>query len=214
MTIRRHRLKFILFFFITVILGFTIWANRSISSVSEPFVSDNINNITPVKVGLLLGTSKSIKSGRRNDFFYNRIDATVELFKSNKIKYVIVSGDNGTNYYNEPQDMKDALVASGIPDSVIVLDYAGFRTFDSVLRAKEIFGQDSIIIISQKFHNERAVFIARKNFIVAFGYNAREVESFGGFRTKLREIFARDKVFFDFAFGVKPKFLGEKIKIG
>jgi SanA protein len=209
-----RKFKFLIILLIVVMSVFTIWANHSISSLSQPFLSDDITNIKPVKVGLLLGTSKFIANGTRNDFFYNRIEATVNLFRNNKIKFVLVSGDNGKSYYNEPQDMRDALMEAGIPDSLIILDYAGFRTFDSVLRAKEIFGQDSLIIISQKFHNERAVFIARKNSINAFGYNAKEVAAFGGFRTKLREIFARDKVFLDFAFGVKPKYLGDKVKIG
>jgi len=209
-----RKLRFFLIATVAISILFTIWANHSITSISEPFVTDDLSKLKQVKVGLLLGTSKSLRNGNRNDFFYNRIEATVELFKNNKIKYVIVSGDNGKSYYNEPQDMKDELINSGIPDSVIILDYAGFRTFDSVLRAKEIFGQDSLVIISQKFHNERAVFIARKNSISAFGYNAKEVTSFGSFRTKLREIFARDKVFLDFAFGVKPKYLGDKIVIG
>jgi SanA protein len=109
--------------------------------------------------------------------------------------------------------MKEELIKQGIPDSVVFLDYAGFRTFDSVIRAKEIFGQDSIIIISQQFHNERAIYIARKNNISAWGYNAKNVNSYKGFMTKIREYFARDKVFIDLLFGTKPKFLGQKITL-
>jgi SanA protein len=167
--------------------------------------------VADFKVGLLLGTSKNLKNGNKNDFFFNRIDATVQLFKSGKIKNVIISGDNSKKNYNEPLDMKVELVRNGIPDSVIYLDYAGFRTLDAVVRAKEIFGQSSYIVISQKFHNERAVYLARKYGIDAYGYNAKEVTAYKGFKTKLRELFARDKMFLDLMFGVKPKFMGERI---
>ena len=109
--------------------------------------------------------------------------------------------------------MKAELVKNGIPDSLIYLDYAGFRTLDAVVRARDIFGQNSFIVISQKFHNERAVYLARKFGINAFGYNAKEVQAYKGFKTKLRKFFARDKMFLDLFFGVKPKFLGEKITI-
>ena len=191
----------------------TVWANVSVIRASRLYVTDDINKLNSVKVGLVLGTSRNVKGGSRNTFFFNRIDAAVELFESGKIKYIIVSGDNGEKDYNEPQDMREELVKKGIPDSVIFLDYAGFRTLDSVIRAREIFGQKTFIIISQKFHNERAVYLARKNGIEAYGYNAKEVEPMQGVKTKVREFFARDKVFVDLLFGVDPKFVGEKVKI-
>jgi SanA protein len=191
----------------------TIWANNAVVKASENYITDDISKVEASNVGLLLGTSKKVKSGRNNLYFFNRIDATVDLYKNGKIKNVIISGDHGRKDYNEPEDMKAELMKGGIPDSVIYLDYAGFRTLDAVIRAKEIFGQNSFLVISQQFHNERAVFIARKLGISAFGYNAKEVGKRYGFRTKVREFFARDKVFLDFIFGVKAKFLGEKILI-
>lgn len=109
--------------------------------------------------------------------------------------------------------MKHALVKQGIPEKFIYLDYAGFRTFDSMIRAKEIFNQDSFVVISQKFHNERAVYIVRNNGVIAFGYNAEDVSAYNGFLTNIRELFARVKVFLDIFFGVKPTYLGEKIRI-
>lgn len=205
---------FILSFFGIIIMTIlTVWANVSVIRASRLYVTDDINKLNSVKVGLVLGTSRNVKGGSRNTFFFNRIDAAVELFESGKIKYIIVSGDNGEKDYNEPQDMREELVKKGIPDSVIFLDYAGFRTLDSVIRAREIFGQKTFIIISQKFHNERAVYLARKNGIEAYGYNAKEVEPMQGVKTKVREFFARDKVFVDLLFGVDPKFMGEKVKI-
>lgn len=202
-------------FFISIILVMilTIWANSTVTKTAKQYITDDIDKVVAVKVGLLLGTSKHVKNGNNNEYFFNRIDAAVSLFNKGKIKCVIISGDNGSKYYNEPMDMKKELIKNGVPDSVIYLDYAGFRTLDAVIRAKEIFEQDSFIVISQKFHNERAVYLARKYGINAFGYNAKEVEAYNGFKTQVREIFARDKMFLDLIFGVKPKFLGEKVKI-
>ncbi len=191
----------------------TVWANTSIDRASKPYVTDDMATLNPVKVGLVLGTSRNVKSGNKNTFFFNRIDAAVKLFENGKIKYIIVSGDNGEKSYNEPQDMREELVKRGVPDNVIFLDYAGFRTLDSVIRAREIFGQNTFIVVSQKFHNERAVYLARKNGIEAYGYNAQEVDNSKGWKTKVREFFARDKVFIDLLFGVEPKFSGEKVII-
>lgn len=195
-------------------LMFVIFSNLFIACQSQPFIESSVSRVPKVKVGLLLGTSKLLRNGYNNAYFFNRIDAAVALYKSGKIKYILVSGDNGSESYNEPQDMKEELMLRGIPASAIYLDFAGFRTLDSVVRAKKIFGQASYIVISQEFHNERAVFIARKMGIEAYGFNAEDVKAYMGFKTKVREVFARTKVFVDFLFGVEPKFLGEKVEIG
>jgi SanA protein len=138
----------------------------------------------------------------------------VKLYNAGKIDCIIVSGDNHRRNYNEPEAMRKALVAKGIPNKAIFLDYAGFRTLDSVVRAKEIFGQDSYTIISQQFHNERAIFIAGKKKIDAIGFNARDAKLQYGYKTLIREVFARCKVFLDLLVGKQPHFLGEKIDIG
>ena len=102
--------------------------------------------------------------------------------------------------------MKQALISKGVPEDRIVLDYAGFRTLDSVVRAKEVFGNEQFIIISQQFHNERALFLALHNGIKAVGFNAQDVTAYYGFKTRLREYLARTKLFLDLQWGVKPKF--------
>ena len=109
--------------------------------------------------------------------------------------------------------MRADLMAAGIDSSVIFLDYAGFRTFDSVVRLKEIFSQDSVTIISQPFHNERAIYLATKEGIHAIGFNAADVSAKNGFLVHLREKLARVKVFVDYFIGQKPKFLGSKVVI-
>ncbi|ALR32363.1 hypothetical protein ATE47_18400 [Chryseobacterium sp. IHB B 17019] len=202
-------------FLLLIVAGiiFIAWANYSIQKNSDLYVSYNIADIPETKTALLLGTSKNLNSGVPNAYFYNRIQAAVDLYKSGKIKYIIVSGDNSTKDYNEPEDMLLTLTKYGIPQERIFLDHAGFRTLDSVVRAKEIFGQTKLIIISQKFHNERAVFLAKQNGIDAFGYNAKDVNKYAGFKTNMREYLAKTKAYWDLIFGVEPKFGGEKILI-
>jgi SanA protein len=109
--------------------------------------------------------------------------------------------------------MKTDLIHAGIDSSLIYLDYAGFRTFDSMVRLVEIFSQDSVTVISQAFHNERALYIASKEGIEAVGFNAKDVGSSFGFRVQLREKIARVKVFLDYVMNTKPKFLGKKVSI-
>jgi len=181
-------------------------------SAGEKTYSD-INIIPKNKVGLVLGTSKKLSSGHSNPYYANRINATIALYKAAKIDFVLVSGDNGSKYYNEPTTFKKDLVAGGIPEEKIFLDYAGFRTLDSMVRAKVIFGLDSVTVISQKFHNKRAIFIAERKGLEAIGYNARDVRGREGQKVKIREYLARVKVFVDLLLNIQPKFFGEKVEI-
>jgi len=200
--------------FTILLVGFVIYCNWRINSVADPYCYDDLSFSSKFNVGLLLGTSKNLGNGKPNPYFANRIDAAVKLYKAGKIRYIIVSGDNRSVKYNEPMIMKKELIKQGIPAEVIFVDYAGFRTLDSVIRARDIFGQNTFIIISQEFHNKRAVFIARRSGIEAYGYNADDVGMSNGFFTNTREIFARVKVFLDiYVFHVQPKYLGEKVVI-
>lgn len=198
---------------LTILLLVVLFSNYTIKNSAKNKTFFEVSKITKNKVGLVLGTSKLLKDGRINPYFKYRIDATVKLFKNGKIEVVLVSGDNGDKSYNEPEDFKNALIHAGIPEDKIYLDFAGFRTLDSVVRAKEVFGQDSITIISQKFHNERAIYLAEHHGINAIGFNAKDLSRKNGLKTRIREYFARTKVFIDILLGVKPKFLGEAIII-
>ena len=197
------------------ILAFIIYSNVRISSYSKTRVYDDLSDIPHYHTALVLGTSPEGRFGDPNRFFIARINAAAELYESGKIDRILVSGDNRHKDYNEPAAMRVALIEKGIPEDIIFLDYAGFRTFDSVVRAKEVFGQSAFIVVSQKFHTERAVFIAGKKGIDAIGYNATDVSlRSGGIITHVREWGARCKVFLDLLFGKKPHFLGEPIDIG
>ena len=197
----------------TITLLVIVVSNYSIESYASDKTFNAVSDIKKNKVGLVLGTSKLLQNGHVNLYFKYRIEATVALYKENKIDFILVSGDNSTKIYDEPTDFKEELIKRGIPEHKIFLDYAGFRTLDSVIRAKEIFGQDEITIISQEFHNERAIYLAGKNDIKAVGFNAQDVSKRYGLKVQLREYLARTKVFLDILFDVEPKFLGNKIEI-
>ena len=189
------------------------FCNYIIEKDTNGFTKYEIENLPVRNSGLLLGTSENLANGRKNPYFTNRIVAAAKLYHAGKVRVIIVSGDNSRKEYNEPEQMKLALVEKGVPEDRIFEDFAGFRTLDSVVRAKDIFGEDNYIIISQKFHNERAIYLAQKNGIQAFGYNAKDVGKNAGLKTNIREYFARVKVFVDLFFGVEPKFGGEKIAL-
>ncbi|ANQ47676.2 DUF218 domain-containing protein [Flammeovirga sp. MY04] len=193
----------------------TLYINSYVSEKSSPYILEHDNMTVSCKTGLLLGTSNYLRSGAPNPYFTNRIEAATKLLKEHDIEFVIVSGDNKTNDYNEPKKMYQALVKQGVNKKNIVLDYAGFRTLDSVIRAKEVFGQDRFIIISQKFHIERAIFIARYHGIEAYGYAAEDVPFEKGYWVKYREVLARVKMMLDlYVLKTSPKFLGKEEKVG
>lgn len=196
-----------------ILAGVILAANYAVEYNARGKTFDTDTEIKKNRVGLVLGTSKRVATGQLNLYFLYRVEAAVKLYNAGKIQFILVSGDNSQKEYNEPMDLKRALIKAGIPSEHIFLDYAGFRTLDSIVRAKKIFNQTSITIISQKFHNERAIYIAEKNGMDAVGFNARAVEGRVAARTNSREYLARVKLFIDLLFNVEPKFLGEKIEI-
>lgn len=200
---------------VLIVLGIltVFYCDKKIRSAAEGKTFTDVSKIPHRHVGLLLGTGKYLGSGRVNPYYSYRIKATIQLLKAGKIDYVVISGDNSRKDYSEPDMMKADLIAAGIDSTRIYLDFAGFRTFDSMIRLREIFSQNDVTVISQKFHNERALYIARREGMNAIGFNARDLSASAGFRTQVREKLARVKVFVDYAFGVEPKFLGPKVSI-
>ncbi|MFH0818597.1 MAG: ElyC/SanA/YdcF family protein [Patescibacteria group bacterium] len=199
--------------FILTTLMLVIICDLIIDYQTQNSLFDNIENIESKKIGLSLGTSKYVSDGRQNLFYIYRLNAAEELYKNNKIKFILISGDNSVSNYNEPQTMKDDLISRGVPEERIYLDYAGFDTWDSIIRSNKVFLENDIIIISQKFHNQRAVYIAQQNNIEAIGFNAQEVPVRISPRVWLRERLARVKVFWNIIINKQPKFLGETINI-
>ena len=201
-------------FFIWLIFLSIFVSDYIVKEKTRVGIYENISSLPQTKVWLVLGTSKYIADGRRNLFYLYRLDAAKELYDAGKIEYILVSGDNSTEQYNETDTMKADLLAMWIPQEKIYGDYAGFRTLDSVVRAREIFGQESYIIITQKFHLERALYLAHHEWIDALGYPARDVPVKLAPRVWIRERLARVKMMYDVLTWVEPKFGGAKIEIG
>ncbi len=195
----------ILFVVAFALIAFT---NLEASRSAEGRLFFEADEIPKHRVGLIFGCDDQI-DGRENLYFRYRIEAAVRLWNAGKVSCFLVSGDNRTKYYNEPEAMRQALVDRGVPADRIVEDFAGLRTLDSVVRAKEIFGATDVIFVSQRFQNERALYIARANGIDAVGFNARDVVGSGGYKTKLREVGARVQMWLDVnILSTRPKVMG------
>ncbi len=193
-----------------LVFGCEWWIARS----ADGRCFDEIKDVAEAPVAVVLGTSPWAANGRANRFFMPRMKAAASLYKAGKVKALIVSGDNGTEEYDEPTEMKRVLVELGVPEHRVVCDYAGFRTLDSVVRAKEVFGQQRVIFVSQKFHNARAIYLAHAFGIEAWGLDATEVPVSLSVQTFLREKLACVKAMLDVnVLGTGPKFLGEKVMV-
>ena len=163
---------------------------------------DSVDDVPRNRVGLLLATSPITPHGAHNFYFDNRIKATDELFKAGKIDLIIASGGDYTKTQkigcDEPKAIRDSLIARGVPEDKIILDYDGTRTLNSIVKAKEIYGLDSVTIISQKYHNERAIYLADEKGLYAIGYNALPSPvRRNRIKNTLREYLARVKMFID-----------------
>ncbi len=201
---------------IIIVSGILILACSLIVTIStQPYIYEKVEDVPANKVGLLLGTSKYTLKGQINPFYQNRIDAAVALFESGKVEYILVSGDNRHRTYNEPREMRRDLLEANIPAHRIVADTAGIRTLDSVIRSRLVFGQDSVTIISQAFHVERAIYIAHHAGYAAVGFAAKDVEVSFGLKTYIREYLARVKLMLDlYVSKTQPAFIGDEIPVG
>ena len=169
----------------------------------------DIDCIAPSDYGLLLGATPQTRIGRRTNYFFKyRIDATEQLYKAGKIKRILISGDeNSLDGVNEVECMKDSLIAHGVDVNDIILDGKGFRTLDAVVRAVKVYNIHSFVVISQRFHNERAIYLAEHlghEVHDIQGYNAADPTSKTALITYVREYFARVKVFVDIFTGKEP----------
>lgn len=191
----------------------TLWGSDAWVRQSSVYCHREIKTVPVISVALVLGCSTRV-AGRPNLFYTHRIAAAVALHQAGKVKAFIVSGDNSTHQYDEPTAMKADLVALGVPAEIIYCDYAGFRTLDSVVRAHSIFGQKRFLIVSQHFHNERAIFLARQHGLEAEGFDAQDVSRRFAFTTYCREFLARVQAVLDVTLlQTQPKFAGPRVMI-
>lgn len=199
-------------FLFFILLIFLLTADFYVGSFSQGRLFDQISDIPHRRAALVLGCGKYTQ-GRPNLYYKYRIDAAVELWESGKVDAILVSGDNSRKGYDEPSSMKTDLIERGIPAGYIAVDYAGFRTLDSVIRAKEIFGLSDYIVVSQPFHCQRAIFLANKKGQSVIGYCANDVVRASGVKVRLRETLARTKAVLDVMLSKSPKYLGQQEEI-
>ena len=181
---------------IAVATAFCVLSNRSVIGSADGKIFTSTESIPSEPVALVLGAAP-IFAGRPNAFFQRRIDAAAKLYHAHKVTKVLVSGDNGTVRYDEPTAMCAALVKLGVPEKDIVLDYAGFRTLDSIVRAKEIFGVTRCIIVTDDFHLPRALYIAESKHLKAIGYQTEPLPRRISPWTYVREVGARSQAWID-----------------
>lgn len=205
------------FFGVVLLIGSGIGAvfglDQWVAGAAEDRLFHDLASVPDRSVALVLGTAKHFR-GRPNLYYDYRIEAAAELFHANKVRAILVSGDNSRADYDEPSAMRDDLVSAGVPKEYIALDYAGFRTLDSIVRAQEVFGLEDFVIVSQQFHCERALYLASSRSIEAVAYAARDVTGPHQRRVRRREVLARTKAWLDVnILGAEPRFLGEPVHV-
>lgn len=189
-------IKLLLSGFFAVLLFFIACNVWVIMSTSHRVFSE-LENVPSTETALVLGTSKKFANGEPNAYFEHRMDAAATLFKEGIIQHLLLSGDNRTPYYNEPADMQAALEERGIPESAFSSDKAGLRTLDSVVRSNEVFGSEEILVVTQRFHAYRAVFIGQHYGINTYAYTAKSLPIHDSANLLFREFLARPMAVID-----------------
>ena len=199
---------------ISISIVFFCYAHVSKVTKDSIFSMRELDKLPHKKVGLVLGTIKFLPNNKVNLFYKNRIFAAYQLYQSEKVDFLLLSGDNSRKDYDEPSTMAKDLVEMGVPENRIYCDFAGFRTLDSIIRAKEVFNATELAIVSQEFHLERALYIAQQKGLDAVGFVANDPFAQPSSYTHLREYAARVAAFLDIhIIRRKPKFLGPKVNI-
>jgi SanA protein len=200
---------------LAIVIGTTaLVADRLVARRAAPFTTASLDRLPSLDVALVLGTAPRVWQGRPNQFFERRMDAAAELYRAGKVRWLLVSGDNRSHDYDEPTAMRAALIRRGIPAEAIYRDYAGIRTLDSVLRAATVFGQPRLVVVSQRFHTERAIFLARRHGIEAWGYEADDIVGALGMVPRLREYAGRLRAVWDVLMDSEPRHGGSPVRIG
>lgn len=192
-----------------LIIGFI---NLYMLHYSKSFIFKEVEDCKSAYTVVVLG-ARVYPDGTLSNYLQDRVDAALVLYKENKVKRFLLSGDHGTIEYDEVNAMKDYLTNEGVSESDIFLDHAGFNTYNSMVRAQKIFEVKDCIIVTQDYHLTRAVFIARKIGLEAYGLSCSSDHLGSNEFNKKREVLARTKSFLELMFAVEPKFLGEKISI-
>ena len=206
------RVFYSLLVFIVLLLCTALGLDRWISWKTAPYIYEEVQDLPYRQVGVVLGTAKYYRTGVVNQYYLYRIQGALNAYNSGKVDYLLLSGDNAQQNYNEPMTMRKDLIAGGVNPSHIVMDYAGFRTLDSVVRTRRVFDTNNFIIITQRFHCERALFIARHMGIQAQCLAVASPKNI--LSVRLREFGARLGALADlYLFKREPRFLGPLVPI-
>lgn len=195
------------------VAGLVAGANFWIIERTRDRIYTSLDALPTEEVALVLGTSRFVGE-YRNPFFEGRMDTAAKLFHAGKVRHFLVSGDNGRPEYDEPTWMRDALVERGVPASAVTLDYAGFRTLDSMIRAKAVFGLSRFTVVTDDFHQPRAVFLARAQGLEVVGCTSEHVPFRWSRQTRARELISRTVACLEvYLLHTKPRFYGPPVKI-
>lgn len=204
--------KVIIGIFILFLIFFVVFVNFYILKQSNKYIFENVRDVPETQAALILG-SRVYSSGQMSDVLLDRVIRGLELYKNGNVKKLLISGDHGQKEYDEVNTVKDYLLKNGVPGADIFLDHAGFDTYDSLYRARDIFEIKSLIIVTQKFHLPRALYIGNALGIETYGYIADRQPYLAAEWNKIRESLARFKAFLNVTLRSKPKFLGDHIPI-
>lgn len=202
--------------FVALVVAFmavATMADRVMESWGKAYASWDVDRLPTIDVALVLGTLIDRPWGGPNPTFTHRLDAAAELWRAGKVRYLIVSGNRENDAYDEPTAMRDLLVRRGVPAEVIYRDFAGFRTVTSIVRARDIYSQQRLIVVSQRDHVERALFLARQLGVEAWGYNALDGFVPNLWYRPLRNNLVRLYAYWDLVTGPRPA-NGPRVAIG
>lgn len=197
-----------------LLILFILFCNVWVIASTRKWVYSDPSALPPFRAAVLLGAGGATADGKPNPYFTGRVEAAARLYLGGHVRHILASGSNPTPRYNEPPEMRRALIDSGVPASAVTLDYAGFRTLDSVVRAWKVFGLRRFLVVSQEYHNFRAVFLARHYGLDAWAYSAPEVPEPPFAWRRMREVLARVKAVLDlYVLKTEPRFLGDPVDL-
>lgn len=211
--LRARRIPLLAFTLIALLSGIAllVGADHLCQTAAQGRIFRSVQAAPTNDVALILGTGKTTRQGRPNLHFSQRMTAAAVLYRTGKVRHLLVSGDNHTQGYDEATDMRDALISAGVPTNAITCDFAGFRTLDSVVRASSVFGLTNFTIVSEAFHCPRAVWIARRHGLNAVAFAAPDLNARWSARVKAREVLARAWCAVDlYVLDRSPKFPGPR----
>ena len=199
---------------VVLMAGALAWlAERRLDRAAEANSFSDVGKVPAVDVALVLGTAPIGPEGGPNRYFVYRLDAAAALYKAGMAKYLIVSVTRDGRY-DEPTAMRAGLIERGVPEEAIYRDFDGDRTLESIVRARRIYGQTRLVIVSQRFHLSRALFLARHAGMDAWGFEARDVDTPYSILTELRRYPSALRAYWDVWMKTAPAELGKPVAIG